>query len=633
MNHKKLVYLLLSVLLLTSLIFTVVTVRADTLSSGEPKDIIRIVLDEYKWLEDESKYEGYKIGQYILVNKTLYSSKGYNYSITDDRYDDLIQWQSSDDSILQFNVMDNGEGKFIVNGYGKVTITATIGNKSDSIIVDITRPADELLATEMNFTIKNGVLIKYRGDGGDVTIPDNVIEIGQAAFAKSNVTKVIMSNSVKYIGSSAFEYCKKLKSIKFSDNIENIDSFSFYHCTSLKEIKLPNKLKKLGGSAFFYCENLSKISFPDSVETIGNGCFLATKWLDVQQKKTTQVIVNGILIDATRCTGKVYISKNVKHINEGAFSGDAIKEVIIPSSVTSIGDYAFSSCNYLEKITIPKKLKTIGIDSFNNTKWLEKQQKKNPLVIVNGILIDGRASKGKVIIPKSVKHINDFAFSYSNIKEVIIPSEVESIGQSSFFRCGELEKLTISKNIKTIGESCFTDTKWLRKQQKNNSLVIVNGILIDGTTSKGDVIIPNSVKYINDSAFENCDDIKTVTMSNDVIGIGDRAFRSCDNLNLLILSDKISYMGREVFMWCISLKEVTIPSQLRKLPDLAFGDCNSLVKLEIPQNNILFGYNIFRDSTLRKDRLTLYGNIGSDVEKYANTYSIPFNSMLTDNVN
>lgn len=478
MNHKKLVYLLLSVLLLTSLIFTVVTVRADTLSSGEPKDIIRIVLDEYKWLEDESKYEGYKIGQYISVNKTLYSSKGYNYSITDDRYDDLIQWQSSDDSILQFNVMDNGEGKFIVNGYGKVTITATIGNKSDSIIVDITRPADELLATEMNFTIKNGVLIKYRGDGGDVTIPDNVIEIGQSAFAKSNVTKVIMSNSVKYIGSSAFEYCKKLKSIKFSDNIENIDSFSFYHCTSLKEIKLPNKLKKLGGSAFFYCENLSKISFPDSVEIIGNGCFLATKWLDVQQKKTSQVIVNGILIDATKCTGKVYISQKVKHINEGAFSGDAIKEVIIPSSVISIGDYAFSSCNYLEKITIPPTLKSIGIGSFSNTKWIEKQQKKNPLVIVNGILIDGRASKGKVTIPKSVKRINDFAFFHASIKEIIIPTSVISIGESAFSHCSQLSKITIPKTVKSFGANCFYGTKWLKNQQKKNPLVMLNGVII-----------------------------------------------------------------------------------------------------------------------------------------------------------
>lgn len=460
----------------------IVSVRADSNSSSVAIDVIRIEIDKDN-LENDLKYEGFKIGQYIMVNKTLYSSVGFNTTINDDRYDELIQWQSSDDSILKV-VEDNENGNFIVTGYGKVTITATIGNLSNSIIVDVTRPAEELQAIKMNFKIKNGVLLKYTGEGGDVTIPDNVIEIGPSAFAKTNVTKINMSNNVRDIGSSAFKDCKKLKSIEFSDNIQNIGSYSFYSCNNLKEIKLPKKLKSLGNSAFFYCKNLSKISFPNSVETIGVLCFSATQWLENQQKKNPQVIVNGILIDASKCTGKVYISKKVKHINENAFfiEGPNIiefKEVVIPNSVISIGDFAFSSCYYLEKITIPKSVKKIGVGCFTNTKWLQNQQEKNPLVIINGTLIDGKTSKGKVIIPKSVKRINDLAFSFANIKEVVIPSSVLSIGNSAFLYCESLEKITIPKSVKDIGSGCFNHTKWLKNQQKKNPQVIVNGILIN----------------------------------------------------------------------------------------------------------------------------------------------------------
>jgi uncharacterized repeat protein (TIGR02543 family) len=177
-----------------------------------------------------------------------------------------------------------------------------------------------------------------------------------------------------------------------------------------------------------------KVTIPASVKTIGQSAF-------ANNDKLTSVT----------------IPSSVKTIEQSAFANcDSLTSVKIPSSVTSIGSNAFANCDRLSGITIPASVKSIGRNAFKGTKWLSNMQKKNPLVVVNGILIDGTTSTGKVTVPDKVTTIGERAFyGNSKITEVTLPDSVTNILDRAFYGCTDLKSITIPASVKKIGDKVF----------------------------------------------------------------------------------------------------------------------------------------------------------------------------------
>ena len=130
------------------------------------------------------------------------------------------------------------------------------------------------MSSASDFVIKNGVLTKYVGPGGDVTVPDGVTSIGQGAFEWCHsLTSITLPDSVTSIGECAFFGCKKLTSVTLPDSVTSIGKGSFWGCEALASIVIPDSVKSIGESAFYGCKALTSITLPEGVAAVGEGAF------------------------------------------------------------------------------------------------------------------------------------------------------------------------------------------------------------------------------------------------------------------------------------------------------------------------------------------------------------------------
>ena len=178
-----------------------------------------------------------------------------------------------------------------------------------------------------------------------------------------------------------------------------------------------------------------------------------------------------------------------------------IESVIIPEGVT-IGTHAFYGCSNLTKIGIPKSVKVIDKTTFESTGWIRKAREADPLVIINGVLIDGIECKGEVIIPDNVTRIADRAFcKCSSLTSVVIPSSVRSIGYGAFSECSSLTSVVIPGSVKSIGQGTFNGCSSLTSVDISEGVKAIGSCVFKDCEQMTEITIPDSVTKVDEDMF------------------------------------------------------------------------------------------------------------------------------------
>ena len=192
---------------------------------------------------------------------------------------------------------------------------------------------------------------------------------------------------------------------------------------------------------------------------------------------------------------------------------DSLSEIVIPSSVASIGDSAFLGCRSLSEIVIPSSVTSIGDRAFNGCFSLKYISIPKSIICLNGNPFAGWDGKLECLSPNFVYEDDVLfnkdksriiSFRNQNIESYVIPSSVTSIGKGAFFRCHSLSEIVIPSSVASIGDRAFSFCDSLSEIVIPPSVTSIGDIAFSGCDSLSEIVIPSSVTSIGDSAFYNC---------------------------------------------------------------------------------------------------------------------------------
>lgn len=233
-------------------------------------------------------------------------------------------------------------------------------------------------------------------------------------------------------------------------------------------------------------------------------------------------------------------------VNHGFEDCLLLRTIYLPSSLTTIGDYAFSGCSFLQNITIPASTISIGYYAFKNCTSLSSVyvDSSNTYFSTDGYsLFSGdwllqycTVNQTSYSIPITTKHIDIRAFSGSNIQNVTIPSGMNEINEYAFSDCSGIINISIPASIFVLENGVFSGCTSLTKMTFEGNLIqYFSDYLFYRCNNLNDITIPISVNTLGEYIFYECSSIKRILIPN-VTEIGDYAFSGCSGLTSTIFN-------------------------------------------------------------------------------------------------
>jgi hypothetical protein len=476
-------------------------------------------------------------------------------------------------------------------------------------------------------------LIQFPGGlGGGYTVPGSVTDVGNSAFQGcTSLTSAVIAFGVSIIGDQAFQG-SGLTSVTIPSSVVSIGSLAFADCASLTSVYFAGNAPS-ADSTVFADDNATVYYLPGTAGW--NSTFAGVPALMWNPSSLSQFdyTTNAGTVSITGYTGPggavtIPFAINgmvVTSIAQGAFFYcTSLTSVMIPGSVTSIGNYAFLGSG-LTNAMIPGSVTSIGVDAFDSCPSLTSVIMADGVSSIGDGAFQNCPSLASVIVPGSVTSIGYYAFAgCPTLASVCFMGNAPSYGPVPFF--GE-NAVTVYYSPGTVGwNSTFAGVpavEWNPSSLSQFDYMTNAGTMtITGYAGPGgavtipfavndmpvtriaqnafyycpnmtSVLIPGSVTSIGDDAFEGCSSLTSVTIPGSVTSIGDFAFVGCASLTNVMISNGVKNIGNGAFGECANLARVTIPGSVTTIGYITFQYCSSLTSITIPGSVTNIGYAAF----------------------------------------
>ena len=373
-------------------------------------------------------------------------------------------------------------------------------------------------------------------------------------------------------------YAEEITAVVAKEGVANIGSNAFSYCSNLTDVTLPDSMVSIDNYAFNKCYSLEEVQLPASTTEIGSAAFANCESLrSVNIPYGVTEIQTGTFNGCISLT-EITIPGSVKTIGRNAFYRSGLTSVYIPDSVTTISTYAFSECTDLETVRLSQNLTKIDSYAFEQC---------------------------------------------SSLTEINIPSTVTMIGVDPFRDCASLAGIWVDE----ANTRYSSDARGVLFDKRQTTLMYAPGAIA------GRYIVPDTVRIIDDRAFQCCDQLISVELHANVYSIGDGAFSQCASLKgiwvdannysyssdgygvlfdkyqqtllqapgaisgVYAVPDSVRVIGENAFGYCKKLTEVTLPHNLEQIEQVAFSNCPGITSMVIPQNVSEVGSSAFAGET------------------------------------
>ncbi len=261
------------------------------------------------------------------------------------------------------------------------------------------------------------------------------------------------------------------------------------------------------------------------VKAIADDAFADMGWVKEIEISDTVVEIGERAFYGAVSAEKISLSDNLYSIGAFAFYGaKKIENIRLPLGLRVIGGFAFADCEKLEGINIPMGTESIGGGAFQNTGWLSGQTDEF-VIAGDNILIHYNGEKEKVTIPEDIKEVSAFWDNFF-VQEVVLPESTLEIGEFAFVN-SSLKAITLSKNIKKIGNSAFDSCLYLEKAVSDEKLEEIGSFAFAGCQALKEFTVTEKVKTVGDGAFARCDGLEKLTFESAKTEIGEDICDSC----------------------------------------------------------------------------------------------------------
>lgn len=491
-------------------------------------------------------------------------------------------------------------------------------------------------------------ITKYKGARIAVTVPSTydgpngvkpILSVGNGAFLKSSVTKVVFEEGILSIGDSAFEKCASLISVELPSTLMSIGDNAFYQC-GLTRVVLPDSVTSVGTRAFGFCNSLTSVVLSKKLSNIAQRTFQSCALLQSVTIPGSVTSIGGRAFFECTSLTSVVIENGVTDIGALAFADcSSLQSIVIPDSVTSIDTAILRSCNNVEKLSMPSLCKLHDLfDSNGNTVSTALTE----VSITSGdelftSMFKGAASLKNVTISSTIKKIGDTSFSncaaleniyytgtaaelvgmsFSNTAVAEIfnqhlyvlngggtyekPTEIEipdTMTELNYYFCGlnSLESITVPASIKKIIANAFlkyTGLTGLKNLYYKGTLEDWCGIEFENNYSNP-INNTGSLLFWNGNSYESLTDI---VIPETVTKIGNYQFYELGGVDSVTVPSSVKSIGKLAFYGC-SAKTVKITADGTSIGDSVFMRCTSLTTAEISGNVTRMGSGIFNYAT------------------------------------
>ena len=532
-----------------------------------------------------------------------------------------------------------------------ITTTCSSLNNTDETR-ETTINAGEQLALDLHPEFTDGVYDTYLAE-----VTATISGTSKRIFIKyiygeedesGEVTEQIKKIEVDGIYYNILESYSKTVEVTFNGN--SYDSFDEYK----GDIKIPSEINYngvtytvvgLGKNCFSSCTNLKSLELPSTLETVDNTAFYKCNNLSALVLNCNSI--GNWFSNVQTMISSVELGVSVKYIEERAFNGfNKISSIEIPNSVLSIGKYAFSGCTNLHEVKISNSVTSIASSAFyacnnisklhlNCTKienWFSDMKLSVQEVFLDDLVenIGTSAFKGfevlnKLRISSNILSISDYAFEgCKNLTILELPESLQTIGEYSFSNCAGLSSINIPASVSHIGNKAFfgcnnvTKLKVYCKIIKDwfsginssvNEIIIgktvdtISAYAFNGFSRITEISIPQSVKFINEGIFANCENLSIINVDSNNIYYDSR--ENCNAIintkeNIIVAGCKntkfptsINSIGNGAFEGCTGLKELELPEQITSIGNKAFYECSTLANVYIPSSTKIIAENAF----------------------------------------